>query len=136
MDTGESMKERREAGLASGDSRGSGKAEEIMTENTFFLFPVQPWGRSQAPAGHRCAEPSSRGLHTPSHTFSSIPFPFCWFYVLHSLTAQQHRLQHPSPSRLRARERDGEKRVPRLMQDWDTTKLLLFPASPGKSPRA
>lgn len=62
-----------------------------MTENIFF-FPMLPWGRSQAPGGDRYASPSLRGLHTPSHSFPSITFPICWFYALHNLTAQHHRL--------------------------------------------
>lgn len=62
-----------------------------MTENTFF-FLMLPWGRSQVPGEDRCAGPSLRGLHTPSHSFPSISFPLCWFYALHSLTAKQQRL--------------------------------------------
>jgi len=76
MDTGEPLKEGREPGLVQhSDNSGEEKAAEIfMATNVIFHFPIQAWGRRQAPARDTRAGASSRGLHAPAHTSLSIPF--------------------------------------------------------------
>ena len=132
MDTGESLKE----GLgcpSTEDRRGEGKAEEVfMAKNVFLLFPIQPRERSQAPARDRHARANSRVLlcrpappcPSPSHAtgFTPCTISSVQQYSLHSV---------PHHGCLQGRGMPG-KGVPMQTGDWDTTKLLLFPSSPGK----
>lgn len=69
-------------------AEGSRKAEEIMTEKIFFLFPMQSWGEARLQLGTMCWTK----LEGIAHSFPCLSFPICWVYALHSLTAQQHRL--------------------------------------------